>query len=80
MISCIHRSIFSTVSKNGQLVSSLTQEEKEEAKTGQKPRHHKMAKLDIPELDIHQQFEDNDEEDQDVRVNFVKRNVSVIRS
>ena len=70
------------MSKNGQLVSSLTQEEKEEAKTGQKPRHHKMAKLDIPELDIHQQFEDNDndEEDQDVRVNFVKRNVSVMRS
>lgn len=67
------------VSKNGQLVSSLTQEEKEEAKTGQKPRHHKMAKLDIPELDIHQQFEDNDEEDedQDVRVNFVKRNAGL---
>ena len=78
MMSCIHYTIFSTVSKNGQLVSSLTQEEKEEAKTSQKPRHHKMAKLDIPELDIHQQFEDNDEEDedQDVRVNFVKRNVS----
>ena len=79
-MSCIQcNGKYSPVSKNGQLVSSLTQEEKEDAKTGQKPRHHKMAKLDIPELDIHQQFEDNgeDEDDQDVRVNFVKRNVSV---
>ena len=68
----------SSVSKNGQLVSSMSQEEKEDAKPGQKPRHHKMTKLDIPELDIHQQIEDNGEEDDDVRSNYVKRNVSVI--
>ena len=71
-----------SVSKNGQLVSSVSQEEKEDAKAGQKPRHHKMTKLDIPELDIHQQFEDNEEEEEDPevssRVNFVKRNVSVM--
>ena len=72
-----------SVSKNGKLVSSVSQEEKEDAKAGQKPRHHKMTKLDIPELDIHQQFEDNgeeDEEDPEVsnRVHFVKRNVSVM--
>ena len=59
-------------------MSSISEEEKEDAKPGQKPRHHKMTELDIPELDIHQQFVDNgDEEDQDVRTNFVKRNVSV---
>ena len=68
-----------SVSKNGQLVSSMSQEEKEDAKPGQKPRHHKMTKLDIPELDIHQQIEDNGEEDQDdVRSNYVKRNVSAV--
>ena len=66
------------VSKNGQLVSSMSQEEKEDAKPGQKPRHHKMTKLDIPELNIHQQMEDNGEDD--VRTNYVKRNVSVMCS
>ena len=69
------------VSKNGKLVSSVSQEEKEDAKAGQKPRHHKMTKLDIPELDIHQQFEDNEEEEdpeESNRVHFVKRNVSVM--
>ena len=72
------------VSKNGKLVSSVSQEEKEDAKAGQKPRHHKMTKLDIPELDIHQQFEDNGEEEEGEapevsnRVHFVKRNVSVM--
>ena len=72
------------VSKNGQLVSSVSQEEKEDAKAGQKPRHHKMTKLDIPELDIHQQFEDNGEEEEGEdpevsnRVHFVKRNVSIM--
>ena len=69
------------MSKNGELVSSLTQEEKGDAKAGQKPRHHKVTKVDIPELDIHQQFVDNgDQEDEDVRSNFVKRNVSVLCS
>ena len=72
------------VSKNGKLVSSVSQEEKEDAKAGQKPRHHKMTKLDIPELDIHQQFEDNGVEEEGEapevsnRVHFVKRNVSVM--
>ena len=65
-------------SKNGELVSSRSQEEKEAAKPGQKPRHHKMTKLDIPELNIHQQMEDNGEDD--VRSNYVKRNVSVMCS
>ena len=64
------------VSKNGQLVSSRSQEENEDAMPGQKPRHHKMTKLDIPELNIHQQMEDNGEDD--VRSNYVKRNVSVM--
>jgi len=63
------------VSKNGQLVSSMSQEEKEDAKPGQKPRHHKMTKLDIPELNIHQQMEDNGEDD--VRTNYVKRNAGL---
>ena len=59
----------------------MTQEEKGDAKAGQKPRHHKVTKVDIPELDIHQQFVDNgDQEDEDVRSNFVKRNVSVLFS
>ena len=53
-------------------------QEKEDAKAGQKPRHHKMTKLDIPELNIHQQMEDNGEDD--VRSNYVKRNVSVMCS
>ena len=66
------------VSKNGQLVSSRSQEENEDAMPGQKPRHHKMTKLDIPELNIHQQMEDNGEDD--VRSNYVKRNVSVMCS
>jgi len=71
------------VSKNGKLVSSVSQEEKEDAKAGQKPKHHKMTKLDIPELDIHQQFEDNGEEEEGEapevsnRVRFVKRNAGL---
>merc|ERR1712032_166613 len=56
-------------------MGSMSQEEKEDAKPGQKPWHHKMTKLDIPELNIHQQMEDNGEDD--VRTNYVKRNAGL---
>jgi len=65
------------VSKNGKLLSKVYQQEKESAKSGQKPHFQKLTKIDIPELDIHQQFVDEDEEEETVRANHVKRNAGL---
>ena len=63
------------MSKNGELVSNLYQQEKADKAAGHKGHHEKLTKLDIPALNIHKQFVDDDNEDQDM-TNMVKRNVS----
>lgn len=63
------------VSKNGKLLSKVYQQEKANSKTGHKPHFQKLTKIDIPELDLHQQFFDDSEEDEEAaRTNHVKRN------
>ena len=61
-------------------MSKVYQQEKESAKSGHKPHFQKLTKIDIPELDIHQQFVDEDEEEETMRANHVKRNVRRIAS
>jgi len=63
------------VSKNGDLVSKVSQEEKGRAKAGHKPQVEKVTKVDIPQLNIHEQFMNHG--GQEVRNNFVKRNVGL---
>jgi len=61
------------VTKNGKLLSQVYEKEKENSKAGLKPRFQKLTKIDIPDLDIHQQYFDNDEIEA-ARANHVKRN------
>lgn len=57
------------------MVSKVSQEEKGRAKAGHKPQVEKVTKVDIPQLNIHEQFMNH--EGQEVRNNFVKRNVGL---
>ena len=66
---------FHSVTKNGKLLSQVYEKEKENSKAGLKPRFQKLTKIDIPDLDIHQQYFDNDEIEA-ARANHVKRNVN----
>ena len=67
-----------SVSKNGKLISKIFQQENANAGKGEAPHFQKLTKIDIPDLDIHQQFFDDGEEEEEgaARVNQVKRNVS----
>jgi len=65
------------VSKNGKLISKVFQQEHGAAGRGQAPHFQKLTKIDLPELDVHQQFFDDGEEagaGAGARVNHVKRN------
>ena len=67
-----------SVSKNGKLISKVFQQEHGAAGRGQTPHFQKLTKIDLPELDVHQQFFDDGEEagaGAGARVNHVKRNV-----
>ena len=57
------------------MVSKISQEEKGNAKAGHKPHVEKLTKVDIPQLNLHQQFLDHG--GQEARTNFVKRNVGL---
>jgi len=63
------------VSKNGELLSKISQEEKGNAKAGHKPHVEKLTKVDIPQLNLHEQFMEHG--GQEARPNFVKRNVGL---
>jgi len=63
------------VSKNGRLISKVFQQENANAGKGEMPQFQKLTKIDIPDLNIHQQFFDDGEEDgAKTRANHVKRN------
>jgi len=64
------------VSKNGKLISRVFKQENAKAGNGETPHFQKLTKIDIPDLDIHQQFFDDGEEEEEgaARVNQVKRN------
>ena len=67
-----------SVSKNGKLISKIFQQENANAGKGEAPHFQKLTKIDIPDLDIHQQFFYDGEEagaGAGARVNHVKRNV-----
>ena len=67
-----------SVSKNGKLISRVFKQENAKAGNGETPHFQKLTKINIPDLDIHQQFFDDGEEEEEgaARVNQVKRNVS----
>jgi len=65
------------VSKNGKLISKVFQQESANAVGGEAPHFQKLTKIDLPGLDIHQQFFDDGEGAEagaGARVNHVKRN------
>jgi len=65
------------VSKNGKLISKVFQQGNANAGgVGEAPHFQKLTQIDLPELDIHQQFFDDGEEAgaTGARVNHVKRN------
>ena len=66
-----------SVSKNGKLISKVFQQENANAGKGEAPHFQELTKIDIPDLDIHQQFFDDGEEEDGAmtRANHVKRNV-----
>ena len=58
------------------MISKVFQQENANAVGGEAPHFQKLTKIDIPDLDIHQQFFDDGEEDgAKTRANHVKRNV-----
>ena len=59
------------MSKNGELLSKVYQQEKSDGKLGHKPHVEKLTKLDIPKLNIHQQYVDDNEQS----LRAVKRSV-----
>jgi len=66
------------VSKNGEMMSKVFQQEKSDGKLGHKPHVEKMTQVDIPKLNIHQQFVDNNELDEsEDSVRTVKRNAGI---
>merc|ERR1719192_2474253 len=63
------------VSKNGKLISKVFQQENAHAGSGEAPHFKKLTKIDIPDLNIHQQFFDEEPEaGESSRLNHVKRN------
>jgi len=64
------------VSKNGKLISKVFQQGNAHAGgVGEAPHFQKLTQIDLPELDIHQQFfDDGEEAGARARVNHVKRN------
>ena len=62
------------------MISKVFQQENANAVGGEAPHFQKLTKVDIPDLDIHQQFFDDGDEagagaGAGVRINHVKRNV-----
>ena len=67
---------YSSVSKNGKLISKVFQEENAHAGSGEAPQFKKLTKIDIPDLNIHRQFfDEGPEAGESARLNHVKRNV-----
>ena len=60
------------------MISKVFQQENANAGKGEMPHFQKLTKIDIPDLDIHQQFFDDgegEEEEEGARPHQVKRNV-----
>jgi len=55
------------VAKNGELVSNIFHQEKGDKMSGGKPHFEKMTKVDIPEMNIHEQFMDNSQDHDAIR-------------
>ena len=56
-----------SVAKNGELVSNIFHQEKGDKMSGGKPHFEKMTKVDIPEMNIHEQFMDNSQDHDAIR-------------